>query len=339
MKNLRTTKIAGLFLSIGFACLLSSCDKNDSEISQPQSIVEVPVALGVTLKESRLTFETIDAFKQYRKSIDKKSSKELMEKDKAIGLDSHLADIAVTLGNTKGSRVSEEVAQKVEKRVRDPYFASMLNKNRELQIGNTIYRCNADYVFEYQKGEEKSIDDFYNQAKSSKMNIPDHKAVDFKDIKVAQTDVKIQKITSKINNPNARVAYNCTVNYSQDNSYRMGGEYFTEWYFFFTTAGVSTQMEHERGWWIFKGWYDEDADYVSVAAYQVGLYYNGIQGNYDISYQNQFRENYNDDVATCIFDWFVGIPFVGQYVWQSGIVTSKAIFRGETLECQFFIQP
>ena len=36
MKNLRTTKIAGLFLSIGFACLLSSCDKNDGVVS-PES--------------------------------------------------------------------------------------------------------------------------------------------------------------------------------------------------------------------------------------------------------------------------------------------------------------
>ena len=37
MKNLRTTKIAGLFLSIGFACLLSSCDKNDGVVS-PDSV-------------------------------------------------------------------------------------------------------------------------------------------------------------------------------------------------------------------------------------------------------------------------------------------------------------
>ena len=36
MKNLRTTKIAGLFLGIGFACLLSSCDKNDGLVS-PES--------------------------------------------------------------------------------------------------------------------------------------------------------------------------------------------------------------------------------------------------------------------------------------------------------------
>jgi hypothetical protein len=64
MKNLRTIKVAGLFLSIGFACLLSSCDKNDSEVSKPQSIEEVSISDGVTLKEGRLAFENGDAFKE-----------------------------------------------------------------------------------------------------------------------------------------------------------------------------------------------------------------------------------------------------------------------------------
>jgi hypothetical protein len=348
MKNLRITKMVSVFSKRSMlACMiaggilsLNSCDNKDELATQPQVTPEVVVAKGVTLKENRLTFETIDAFKQYRKSIDKKSSIQLMEVDKQIGLVSHLTDIASTMSSTtKGARISEEVYQKVEKRVRDPYFASILNKNREVQIGNTIYRCNADYTFEYQKGEEKSIDEFYNQQKSSKISFPNHQAIDFKDLKVAKTDVVIQKITSKVNSPNARVAYDCTINYSQDGSYRMGGEYFREWYFFFTTAGVSTQMEHERGWWIFKGWYDEDADYVSVEALRVALYYNGPTGNYDINFTNEFRENYNDDVATCIFDWFVGIPFVGGYVWQGGAVTSKCTFRGEQMQCQFWIQP
>lgn len=46
MKNLRTTKIAGLFLSIGFACLLSSCDKNDGLVSPESEPIEVATIDG-----------------------------------------------------------------------------------------------------------------------------------------------------------------------------------------------------------------------------------------------------------------------------------------------------
>jgi hypothetical protein len=244
--------------------------------------------------------------------------------DKQMGLESHLSDIAETLTSSKGARISQEVYQKVEKRVRDPYFASILNKNREVQIGNTIYRCNADYVFEYQRGEEKSIEDFYNQAKSSKMNMPELKEIDFKDIKVAKTKINIQKIESKQSNPKARVAYNCEQYWGAD--YRMGGEYWTEWYFFFTTAGVSTQMEVQRGWWIFRGWYDEDAEYIRVEADKLGIKFNGIFGwpTFDIIKTGIKVENRDDDVATYVIDWSLAIPGVGDYDWTYGYVTSTA---------------
>jgi hypothetical protein len=332
MKNLRIAKMVSVFSKRSMlACMiaggilsLNSCDNKDELVTQPQETPEVAISKGVTLKEGRLSFENTDAFKSYRKSLDGKSSKALTTIDKQMGLESHLLDISETLTSSKGARISQDVYQKLEKRVRDPYFASILNKNREVQIGNTIYRCNADYVFEYQKGEEKSIDDFYNQAKSSKIDMPELKEIDFKDIKIARTKINIQKVESKQSNPKARVAFNCEQYWGED--YRMGGEYWTEWYLFFSTAGVSTQMEVQRGWWIFKGWYDEDAEYVRVEADKLGIKFNGIFGwpTFNLIKTGIKVENYNDDVATYVIDWSFGIPGVGDYDWVLGHVTSTA---------------
>ena len=346
MKNLQIIKMVSVFSKrFMFACtitggvfLLNSCNNKDELATQPQENLEVGISKGVILKENRLTFETIDAFKQYRKSIDKKSSNDLVVLDKQMGLQSHLSDIAQTLTSSNDAKISEEIYQKIENRVRDPYLASMLNEKREVQIGNTIYRCNADYIFEYQKGEEKFIEEFYNQAKSSKMNIPDHKTIDFKGLKVAKTDVKIQKITSISSNPKAKVAYNCEVGIPTRSDLKMGGEKCTEWYLFYSSASLNTCcLKYNSGWWFFGGWGNEEADYVSIRGTDVALYYNGPQGSFNLYFPSIFTERNRDAVASYTIDYFVGIPFAGEYIWQGGTGDSKCVYGPYTVQCSFGI--
>jgi hypothetical protein len=346
MKNLQITKMVSVFSRRSMiACIitggilsLNSCDNKDQLATQPLETLEVSVAKGVTLKENRLIFENVDAFKQYRKTIDKKNNNDLVAFDKQLGLESHLSDIAQTLTVSNNSKMSNEIYQKVEKRVRDPYLASMLNKNRELQIGNTIYRCNADYIFEFQEGEEKFIEEFYDHIKSSKINIPDHQTINFKSLKVAKTDVKIEKITSVNSNPKAKVAYNCEVGIPTRSDLKMGGEKCTEWYLFYSSASLSTCcLKYDDGWWFFGGWGNEEADYVSIRGTNVALYYNGPQGNFNLYFPSIFVERYRDAVASYTIDYFVGIPFAGEYIWQGGTGDSKCVYGPYTVECSFGI--
>ena len=162
--------------------------------------------------------------------------------------------------------------------------------------------------------------------------------MDFKDLKVAKTELKIQKITSPSNNPKAKVAYNCEVGIPTRSDLKMGGETWTEWYLFYTSAGLRTCcVKNNNGWWIFGGSSNEEADYVSIRGTNVALYYNGPQGNFNLFFPSVFTERSRDAVASYTIDYFSGAPFVGQYIWQGGTGASKCIYGPYTVECAFGI--
>lgn len=54
MKNLRTIKIASMMFGIGFACLLSSCNKNDELTPDSQSVGSSTNSLSASTKEVKV---------------------------------------------------------------------------------------------------------------------------------------------------------------------------------------------------------------------------------------------------------------------------------------------
>ena len=138
-----------------------------------------------------MVFESENSFKNFRTEINKKTDKELLQFTKGRGFDSYL-DVVQQIEyeykhQNSSARLSSEKITKFKERIKDHFFASILNADRELKIGKSIYRMNNDYVFVYKKGQENEIANFYSDIEAKIMVIEDDKkAHNYKNIQVAK---------------------------------------------------------------------------------------------------------------------------------------------------------
>ena len=331
-------KIAILFLA--FAVLQISCK---DEINNASPLPEIK---GAKIENNTMVFASEDAFKEFRTSIEKKTDKELLSISQQNGIKSHFQDIENLrkVMAQKSAKVSQEIVTKYEQRVLDHYFASMLNNDRELQIGKKRYRTNNDYVFVYMKGQEGKIDAFYDALKMGKVVIPDDKnAHPFEDIQVAKVyheKYTLQEANKLNKSKSARVSSDNCQSYSPDGSQRVNGSVWTSWYLIYNSGGITTEVEHYTGSWIFgwfPGWYDYNADRVWVNGHnmRLPLRFAGQVICCNDFCDDVFREYTNDDEVSPVIKW--QIPFPTTYFsWYTAEVRSGAsLDASHSYWCEF----
>jgi hypothetical protein len=165
MKNLHTIKVASIMFGIGFACLLSSCDKNDELTPDSQSVGSSTNVLAGSMKEIKvvdgiLKFESKEQFKSVMEDLQKskitnrfdnlqgfesmsevlsnldKSTLETMSKSHSVGDYSDLVYIRET-----------GEYDRIVPITRDKTFASILNKDGMVQIGDEFFKVTKDKNF------------------------------------------------------------------------------------------------------------------------------------------------------------------------------------------------
>jgi hypothetical protein len=165
MKNLCTTKIASIMFGIGFACLLSSCNKNDELTPDSQSVGSSTNLLATSTKEVKvvdgiLKFESKEQFKNVLEDLQKnkvtdgfdnlqgfESMPEVLKKfDKStlIGMsNNHSAGEYSDLVYIKEAGEYDQLIPIV----RDRTFASILNKDAMVQIGDEYFKVTKDKIY------------------------------------------------------------------------------------------------------------------------------------------------------------------------------------------------
>jgi hypothetical protein len=330
------------FLGIGIlftipVILLSCKDQFNEKESNPTPI---SISKNTKIDDGMMVFESENSFKNFRTEIDKKTDKELLEFTKKNGFDSHLDAVQrieyTYKHQSASSRLSNEQMIQFKERVKDHYFASILNSNRELKIGSNIYRANNDYVFVYKKGQESEIDNFYTDLKLGNVSIPDDKkAHTFKNINVAKVfheNFTLQEAKTTGKSKNARLqSDNCITYAPNDGNKRVNGSVWTSWWLFYNSGGIATECEEYTGglfgW--FPAWRDYDSDRVFVWGHNMKL---PLRLFGEVICCNEFcddvfQEYFNDDEVSPVIKWIV--PFPSTYLsWYTAEVRCGANIPG-----------
>jgi hypothetical protein len=310
-------KNLGVTLIFVIPFLISSCSNDITE----KSVVPPLFSANIKVEDGMIVFKDNSSFKDFRTDIDKKSDKELLSISERLGLSSHLSEVQNIEYNYKhpnsAARLTLSHVTQFKERIKDHYLATMLNKDRELQIGKKIYRMDNDYVFVFTKSYKGEIKEFYEQVNSGKITIPDDKQEhNFKNIQVAKVfheNFTLQEAKTTGKSKNAKLSSDNCIQYSPDGSpKRINGSVWTSWWLIYNSGGISTECEEYTsglfGW--FPHWSDYNADRVWVFGQRMTLplRFAGEMIAFDEECPDSFKENQNDDEVSSIIRWIVPVP-------------------------------
>lgn len=340
-------KNVGIQILFGIPLVILSCKEqaHEKEINP----ISITISKDVKIDNGMMVFESENSFKNFRTQIGKKSDKELLEFTKEKRFDSYLdvvQQIEYEYKHQKSSaRLSNEQITKFKERIKDHFFASILNADRELKMGKLIYRMNNDYVFVYKKGQENEIDNFYSDVESKNIVIDDDKkAHNYKSIQVAKVyheNFTLQEAKISGVSKNARMqADNCIEYAPNDGNKRINGSVWTSWWLIYNSGGIATECEEYTGglfgW--FPAWRDYDSDRVWVSGTDLKLPMRfageaiwGLE-----TCPNVFQENFNDDEVSPVVKWEIPIPTF-YLSWYTAKVACGANIPGQfsTYRCDF----
>lgn len=274
---------------------------------------------AVKIEEGRIKFNSWDEMKTLLKSTQKNSPQQLND---IIGdsFKSHF-EIEGQLEQISVETADENKLELKDTPISDPYYASLLNKDREIEVGeDIIYKIGNDYCFQYHKSDASLVQKFYDELKNDKFKIEKGKLKFFYNQKLGVYGTVISKktgfLTDSKGSKSSKVA-GVGDPYYFDPTHRMRAEYYTNSYLGYATIGVQTKMEkYGTVWLFFNGWKSDNAYRITVDL---------IGGTYSLSYLgfytvfpagSGFSESYNDSVSYIRVDWFVGqLP---SFDWQNG---------------------
>ena len=310
-----------------FATLVLSC-KEDVNLNLPNNqqnanqSVSSRTSKNIKIKEGRVTFNSMDEMKEFMKETEKFSPKML---ESLIG-DKFKSHYKLEKDSEKISHetINENKLDLKDTPILDHFYASLLNKDREIEIGNdTIYKIGNDFCFYYHKSNANLVEDFYKDLKRNSAIVKLGELKLFYDNKLTVYGTVINKKTAKLSdkkdaNKGSKMML-VEEYYYFDPNFRMKAEYYTHSYLGYATIGVQTKMEKYGTVWVFfNGWKSENADYINVnfkGGYYTLQFYNGFPLGLLPAFPN-YSEGYNNSEAYIRVDWFVG-P-LGNFNWQFG---------------------
>lgn len=275
---------------------------------------------AVKIEEGRIKFNSWDEMKTLLKSTEKNSPQQLSD---LIGdsFKSHF-EIEGQVEQVSVETVNENKLDLKDTPISDPYYASLLNKDREIEVGDDIiYKIGNDYCFQFHKSDASLVQKFYNELENNVSSVESGKLKFFYNQKLGVygtvTSKKTGYFTDSKGNKSSKVVGSEDAYYF-NSEHRMKSQYYTNSYLGYGTIGVQTQMEQYGRVWIFwHGWKSENADKLSVrlldGTYTLGFYLGfGIA----IPARPDYAESYNNSESYIRVDYFVG-PLPG-FSWQNG---------------------
>ncbi len=281
---------------------LSSCTDRNPEVQPDVAVNPVLNGLMPKVSEGRLVFNSNQQFKAYMEVIAQKPLEEVNKMNEEIGFSSFLDEPDNASARMSGESDEDQDAFSV---IPDPYFASVLNSNLEMELGhNNIFHIEKDgYCVIYIKGKEDEMRKFVQDYKAGKYKFSSDKT---KGIKVSKslvafkTDVKsfqTKESGSKngrignIGNPNAIVLQHPD---GTNNRHSLCQAWDASW-IVYASSGCHTRFRFHH-WW---GWSAENADNLSVSWNNVDAYV---------------------DVDISVID-----PLTGQYTTHPHVSTSTTV--------------
>lgn len=319
MKKNFITKIAGGFFSIGFACsLLSSCEKKQNTVL-PKSENDLAFTnLAVKVEDGRIKFNNWDEMKQLLNSVNARSP-EILNRYIGDKFVSHFESVKAARLN-----VDEEDSIGLKNSpIREHFYASLLNKDRELEVGNdTIFKIGNDYCFYYKKGDVALVENFYQDLRSGKLsNVPPGELKTYYDSRLGIYGTIIKAMSAKLSNGTkankSSKVLGSEESYYFDSDHRMTGKFYTHSYLGYATVGVQTLMErcNKFLWW--SSWGSDDADFLSVN-FLGGVYSLSTKLGFSLVIPTgpRFQSETRNSEAYVRIDYFVG--FFPSFDWQNG---------------------
>ena len=140
-----TRTSANLFLLLIAVLCFARCDQGVNEVLlDPQDNdrkASEDALLSVTIDENRLSFE---GYAQFKSFIDQLKLKDLSELG---GFESQIGFVSLRTHTEQLTRSESGVPHSDLKVIRDPFFATALNKNGEIRIGGQVLKVTRDYVY------------------------------------------------------------------------------------------------------------------------------------------------------------------------------------------------
>jgi hypothetical protein len=277
------------------------------------------ISNAVKIEEGRIKFNSWDEMKALLKSTEKKSPQQLNE---MIGdsFKSHF-EIEGQIEQVSVETLNENKLDLKDTPISEPYYASLLNKDREIEVGDDIiYKIGNDYCFQYHKSDANLVQKFYDDLKNSASIVETGEFKHFYNQKLGVFATVISKKTGFLTD--SKVNKSSKIAGADDYYYfsprlRMRSEYYTHSYLGYGTIGVQTEMEqYGTVYLFFNGWKSDYANKISVKL---------LDGTYSLSYLgfnslfgagSGYAEAYNNCESYIRVNYFVGA--FPNFTWQSG---------------------
>ena len=133
-------KFFGIQILFGIPLVILSCKEqvNEKEVNP----ISITISKDVKIDDGMMVFDSENSFKNFRTLIEKKTDEELLAFTKEKEFDSYLETVQRIEYDYKhqnsSARLSNEKVTQFKERIKDHFFASILNANRELKIGKSI---------------------------------------------------------------------------------------------------------------------------------------------------------------------------------------------------------
>lgn len=146
--------------------------------------------------------------------------------------------------------------------IEDSELAAVLDSNQEIQFGNSVARIQNDYTFIFEEGNENQITAYYKALSQGAAQIPvDQSEVNYGDLKVYKTTVKVIDLASGIDNGGGAMESGrrdalCGLHFRSD--VRMEGKLIGTWAFFYSSGRIETKVIQKTRscflWWCSDKW-------------------------------------------------------------------------------------
>jgi hypothetical protein len=228
--------LASFLLTIFAACDQSGIHVDDDNAMVNASGVHIPVV------EGRLAFRDIEAFGNFMDvlvSSDAASLDELAARDGFTSLRTATEQLADEVAGTLGD---VEVAERVEI-VEDPYFAAVLNKEGEVQVGSDVVKVTRNYVYRAPQSSVESLKDIelrnadYTPVLSKQSDGPAVEAVEIKRTVYAAGPSAGKTMVSR----------SCTSYFTSTR--RVHGKSWITDYWLYAAAGTRTKSQRKTWRW------------------------------------------------------------------------------------------
>lgn len=250
-----------ILLGITIILAMYSCQKeiDDVVMDTKNEVAEEFNISYPTIDNNRLYFTDKEDFERFMSSYSKIDPESIDPLHKNNGFKS----LNFIENNEQKENIPEDANNLVQTFLVDPWLTRVLNYNQEIKVGEVIYRVEDDYVYMYVDGHFSEIAKFENSGLDIPVNegtIINEKLVAFKQTTSIEQEnngnTKAWLFGFGVrNNPHIDL-YNSTT--------RMRSNHWATNVYFYKSAGMKTQMQKKKGWWIFKSWKNENARTIYV---------------------------------------------------------------------------